>query len=72
MLEWIPSHPRIYESIQNTFGLRGWLAQGETQDVLTPDWLREDPVSLKRVERAKAKGYAVDKIVAEDRLCPEG
>ncbi len=44
-------NPRFYKSIQKTYGLRGWLAQGEGQDVPTPDWLREDPTSLKRVER---------------------
>ena len=65
-------NPRFYQSVQKTYGLRGWLAQGVTQDVPTPDWLREDPTSLKRVERARAKGCPVEKIIAEDRLCPEG
>jgi hypothetical protein len=65
-------HPRFYQSIQKTYGLRGWLAQEETQDVPTPDWLREDSTSLKRVERARAKGCHVEKIIAEDRLCPQG
>jgi hypothetical protein len=61
-------HPRFYQSIQKTFGLRGWLAQGEAQDVPTPDWLTEGSTSLKRVERTRAKGYHVEKIIAEDRL----
>ena len=61
-------YPRFYRSLEKTFGLRGWLAPEETRDLSTPGWLTEDPISLRRVERARAQGYDIEKIIAEDRL----
>jgi hypothetical protein len=64
-------HIRFYKSIQNTYGLRGWLPkEEEAQKIPHPDWLGEAPQSRKRVERARAKGMDVKKIVAQDRLQP--
>jgi hypothetical protein len=57
---------RFYKSRQNTYGLRGWLPVGVTQIQPIPDWLIETPLSLKRVARARAKGWDVEKIIAED------
>jgi hypothetical protein len=62
-------HVRFYKSIQNTYGLRAWLPKaGDAQKTSLPDWQMEAPDSLKRVERASAKGIDVEKIVAQDRL----
>lgn len=59
---------RFYRSIQDTYGLRGWLPGPGEQISPIPDWLIEDPISVRRLERARAKGYDVDKYIGEDRL----
>jgi hypothetical protein len=65
-------HIRFYKSIQNTYGLRVWLPiEREAQEIPLPDWLVEAPESLKRVERARAKGFHVEKILAQDMLQQE-
>jgi len=64
-------HFRFYRSIQDTYGLRGWLPVGESKDLLFPDWLVETSSSFKRVERARAKGYHVQRFFSEDRLCQD-
>jgi hypothetical protein len=61
-------HYRFYKSIQNTYGLRAWLASGEQQSLRTPEWFMEASKSLARVERARAKGLHVDRFIHEDRL----
>ena len=61
-------HPRFYKSINNTYGLRGWLPPREKQNLRTPEWLIEDSNSLERVERAKAKGYDIESLIANDKL----
>jgi DNA-directed RNA polymerase delta subunit len=61
-------HPRFYRSVDKTYGLRGWLIAGEFRGALHPEWLVEDETSVRRVARAKAKGWNIDEIIAEDRL----
>lgn len=64
---YLEMHPRFYKSIHNSYGLRGWLVPGEKQHLHTPAWLVEDSNSSKRVERAKTRGYDVDKLIANDK-----
>jgi len=61
-------HPRFYKSIDNTYGLRGWLPPREAQNLRTPEWLIEDSKSIERVERARQRGYDIESIIAEDKL----
>jgi len=61
-------HPRFYKSIHNTYGLRGWLPAREKQNLRTPEWLIEGPHSQARVEKARARGYDVDRMIADDML----
>lgn len=61
-------HPRFYKSINNTYGLRGWLPSRDKQNLRTPEWLVEDSKSFERVERATQKGYDVERIIEEDKL----
>jgi hypothetical protein len=62
------THPRFYRSLEKTFGLRGWLPPEEARHPSTPGWLTEDPASRRRVDQARAKGYDIERIIAEDRL----
>jgi hypothetical protein len=62
---------RFYRSMQGTFGLRGWLPETLAEpDHSTPDWRIEEPGSLRRIERAAARGFDVKKLLSEDRLEP--
>lgn len=61
-------HPRFYTASDGSFGLRVWLPVREKQTLLTPDHLVETAASLRRVEKAKARRYDVDRIVDEDRM----
>jgi len=65
---YLDTHPRFYRTSNKTYGLRGWLPPKEKQDLLTPEWLMEDSYSFRRVERAKARGVDLDKLIAEDKL----
>ena len=60
-------HIRFYKSIQDTYGLRGWLLERESYNPPLPAWLIETPGSLMRVERARAKGIDMEKMLAKDR-----
>src|SRR3990172_11816925 len=68
LIMYLEMHPRFYKSINNTYGLRGWLPPREKQNLRTPEWLIEDSKSIERVERARQRGYDVESIIAEDKL----
>jgi hypothetical protein len=68
LIMYLEMHPRFYRSINNTYGLRGWLPPREKQNLRTPEWLIEDSKSLERVERAKRKGYVIENIIVDDKL----
>lgn len=61
-------HPRFYKSINQLYGLRGWLPSREKQTLRTPEWLVEDSKSLERVERSEIKGYDIDKYLDSDKF----
>lgn len=60
-------HPRFYESVEGTYGLRAWLAPRHKQTLRTPRSKVEKPDSFERVVRSVERGYDVDAIVARDR-----
>lgn len=68
LIMYLDMHPRFYKSINNTYGLRGWLPPREKQNLRTPEWLIEDSKSIERVERARQRGYDIESIIAEDKL----
>jgi len=68
LIMYLDMHPRFYKSINNTYGLRGWLPPREKQNLRTPEWLIEDSKSVERVERARQRGYDIESIIAEDKL----
>jgi len=68
LIMFLEMHSRFYKSINNTYGLRGWLLPREKQNLRTPEWLIEDSKSFERVERARQRGYDVESIIAEDKL----
>jgi DNA-directed RNA polymerase delta subunit len=65
---YLDMHPRFYRSINNMYGLRGWLPPRERQNLRTPEWLVEDTRSLERVDKAILRGYDVTKIISNDEL----
>ena len=65
---YLEMHPRFYRSINNTYGLQGWLPPREKQNLRTPEWLIEDSKSLERVERAQRRGYDIENIIVDDKL----
>ena len=60
-------HPRFYCSLSGKYGLRAWLAAREDQTLRTPKDLVETAVSLRRVPRATARGYDVERFAERDR-----
>ena len=60
-------HPRFYKARNNTFGLRVWLPERSKQNLLTPIEFTETKKSYERIERAKSKGYNIEKILETDR-----
>ena len=60
-------HVRFYRAVSGRFGLRAWLQPRERQTLRTPKDRVEAPVSVRRVQRARAQGYDVEGIVARDR-----
>jgi DNA-directed RNA polymerase delta subunit len=67
-LLYLELHPRFYKSINNLYGLRGWLPPREKQNLRTPEWLIEDSKSYARVERARQRGYDIENLVSEDQV----
>ncbi|HXQ36857.1 MAG TPA: HTH domain-containing protein, partial [Anaerolineales bacterium] len=65
---YLEMHPRFYKAINNTYGLRGWLPPKDKHDPHAPEWLSETSTSLRRVERSKARGHDVDRMIAGDKL----
>jgi hypothetical protein len=59
-------YPRFYRSLENTYGLRGWLAPREKQTLRTPEWLVESLDSYERLEQAANRGYNVESILQQD------
>ena len=59
-------YPRFYKSLENTYGLRAWLAPREKQTLRTPEWLVESSDSYERLAQAGNRGYNVESILQVD------
>ena len=62
----IDMHPRFYRSLNGLYGLRAWLPPGKPVDLNLPEAMSETESSWRRVGRAQAKNYNVDRIIALD------
>jgi len=60
-------NPRFYRSVENKYGLRGWLPPRDKQTLKTPSWQIEASDSFSRVERAALRGYDIESINRRDR-----
>ncbi len=72
LMMFLTMHPRFYESLEGSYGLRAWLPPRDQQTLRTPKWKVEDTDSVARVERALERGYDVDAIVARDKAAQDG
>ena len=61
-------NPRFYCATSGKYGLRAWLPPREEQTLRTPKDLVETADSVRRVARARARGYDVEGIVGRDRM----
>jgi len=59
-------YPRFYRSLENTYGLRAWLAPREKQTLRTPEGLIESLDSYERLTQARNRGYNVESILQGD------
>ena len=59
-------YPRFYKSLENTYGLRIWLAPREKQTLRTPKCLAESLDSYERLVQASQRGYDIASILQLD------
>ena len=59
-------YPRFYKSLENTYGLRIWLAPREKQTLRTPKWLAESLDSYERLVQAGQRGCDIASILQLD------
>ncbi len=55
----LDGNAKYYRSVDNLYGLRGWLPLREKQNLHTPRWLIEDSKSFQRLEFARKRGHKV-------------
>jgi len=59
-------YPRFYKSLENTYGLRAWLAPREKQTLRTSESLVESLDSYERLVQAGQRGYDVESMIQLD------